>query len=291
AGAEVVENENGTAPGIIMETKDRKAKVILLPGPPGELEPMFEQDILPRLREIQKDPVHTKMFRITDLGESEVEDRMLPVIARRHPLQVAYCASPGIVRLFLTSADPVTLGDAIHDVRAEFGTAILHDSSPSLAADVVRLLRRKKARLATAESCTGGLVSKLVTDVSGSSGIFLGGIVSYANAIKEQMLGVKTETLEDYGAVSRETAEEMVNGIVERFQCDAAISLTGIAGPGGGTPEKPVGLVYAGIHWRGVTTVHELRLRRSREQIRDRAAASALQLLRKAILADDVEKA
>ena len=291
AGAEVVENENGTAPGIIMETKDRKAKVILLPGPPGELEPMFEQDILPRLREIQKDPVHTKMFRITDLGESEVEDRMLPVIARRHPLQVAYCASPGIVRLFLTSSDPVTLGDAIHDVRAEFGTAILHDSSPSLAADVVRLLRRKKARLATAESCTGGLVSKLVTDVSGSSEIFLGGIVSYANAIKEQMLGVKTETLEDYGAVSRETAEEMVNGIVERFQCDAAISLTGIAGPGGGTPEKPVGLVYAGIHWRGVTTVHELRLRRSREQIRDRAAASALQLLRKAILADDVEKA
>ena len=291
AGADILENRNGTAPGLILRVPDSKAKVIMLPGPPNELEPMFDEDVLPLLQEEMKEACYTVIYRIAGIGESEVEDRMLPIISRYHPLQVAYCASAGMVRLFLTSSDTNVLADASTDVKGIFGKALFGDKCESLAADVVRLLKRERATFATAESCTGGLVAKEITDVSGSSSVFLGGVVAYANEIKQNVLGVKAETLEEFGAVSEETAEEMVRGLAEKFNCDAAISLTGIAGPGGGSLEKPVGLVYAGIYWRGKVTIHELHLRRSRSQIRERAAASALYLLREMMLSDGVEKA
>lgn len=291
AGAEVLANRNGTAPGLILKVPGSKAKVIMLPGPPGELEPMFDEAVLPMLLEEQKEAAYTAVYRIAGIGESEVEDRMLTIISRYHPLQVAYCASPGMVRLFLTSSDTNVLTDAAVEVKQIFGNALFHEKCESLAADVVRLLKREHATFATAESCTGGLVAKEITDVSGASSIFLGGVVAYANEIKQNILGVKAETLEEFGAVSRETAEEMVCGLAAKFGCDAAVSLTGIAGPGGGSLEKPVGLVYAGIFWRGKVTVHELHLRRSRSQIRERAAASALYLLREMILNDGSEKA
>lgn len=291
AGAEILENRNGTAPGLILNVPDSNAKVIMLPGPPGELEPMFDESVLPMLLEEVKTATYTAIYRIAGIGESEVEDRMLSVISRYHPLQVAYCASPGMVRLFLTSSDTSVLADAAVDVKQIFGNALFHEKSESLAADTVRLLKREHATFATAESCTGGLVAKEITDVSGASDVFLGGVVAYANEVKQNLLGVKAETLEEYGAVSEETAEEMVRGLAAKFGCDAAVSLTGIAGPGGGSLEKPVGLVYAGIYWRGKVTVHELHLRRSRSQIRERAAASALYLLREMILNDGSEKA
>lgn len=284
-GAKVIPNEFGTAPGLILRTDDGK-KIILLPGPPGELEPMFDSSVLPLLREEIRSSgqIFTRLFRLVGTGETDVEDRMLEILGKRHPLTAAYCAEPGLIRLFLNSSDPFVLNEAAADVKNVFSSELIDPESSSLAEELIRLLRREKAAMATAESCTGGLVAKLLTDIPGSSDVFLGGVVSYANRIKTDLLGVDPETLRKFGAVSPQTAEEMVRGLAARFGCDGAVSLTGVAGPGGGTPEKPVGLVYAGIFWRGEVEVHELRLRRSRAQIRASAAASAMNLLRLKIL-------
>lgn len=287
-GATVIPNRNGTAPGLILTTPADDPypgkTIIMMPGPPGEIRPMFESDVLPFLLEKSEQRSHTKMFYVCGIGESEIEERMLPVIARTHPLSVAYCATHEFVKLFLNSSDMDILSHVVTQVRDEFGDLLLMDGSTGPAYDTVKQLRRMGLTLATAESCTGGLAAKMITDVPGASDVFMGSVVSYANRIKESALGVKSTTLEDFGAVSRETALEMVNGIAERFGVDCAISLTGIAGPGGGTPDKPVGLVYCGVKCCDKTEILEFRLTRSREQIRERAAAKALDHLRRMLL-------
>ncbi len=283
-GSKVILNQFGTAPGLVIRPPDAPEKmVILLPGPPAELQPMFEKDVLPLIMERAEKRCYTKLIYICGVGESEVEERILPMLAKTHPLTAAYCATHEYVKLFLNSPDLDILADATLEVRAEFGHDVL-EGSDGIAGDVVRLLKRRGLTIATAESCTGGLVAKMITDISGASDVFPGSVVSYANRIKESALGVRPETLESVGAVSRETVREMAQGIAERFGTDCAIALSGIAGPGGGTPEKPVGLVYCGIVCGGVTEVFEFRLGRSREQIRERAAAKALDMLRRMLL-------
>ena len=283
-GSKVILNQFGTAPGLVIHPPEAPEKmVILLPGPPAELQPMFEKDVLPLIMERAEKRCYTKLFYICGVGESEVEERILPMLAKTHPLTAAYCATHEYVKLFLNSPDLDILADATLEVRAEFGHDVL-EGSDGIAGDVVRLLKRRGLTIATAESCTGGLVAKMITDISGASDVFPGSVVSYANRIKESALGVRPETLESVGAVSRETVREMAQGIAERFGTDCAIALSGIAGPGGGTPEKPVGLVYCGIVCEGVTEVFEFRLGRSREQIRERAAAKALDMLRRMLL-------
>lgn len=287
-GASVIANHNGTAPGLLMKTSESDPfpgrTIIMMPGPPGEIRPMFENDVLPLILKSADVRSHTKLFFVCGPGESEIEDRMLPILAKTHPLSVAYCATHQYVKLFLNSSDMDTLGGAISAVRNEFGDQLLRDGSAGPHEDVVRLLREQKLTLATAESCTGGLVAKMVTDVSGASDVFLGAVVSYANRIKEEALGVRAETLKDFGAVSAETAREMVEGIASRFRADTAIALTGVAGPNGGTPEKPVGLVYAAVKCLDRCEVYDFHLTRSREQIRERAAAKALDMLRRMLL-------
>ena len=283
-GCRVILNQFGTAPGLVIRPPEAPEKmVILLPGPPAELQPMFEKDVLPLIVERAEKRCYTKLFYICGVGESEVEERILPLLAKTHPLTAAYCAPHEYANLSLTSPDMDILADATLEVRAEFGNDVL-EGSDGIAGDVVRLLKRRGLTIATAESCTGGLVAKMITDISGASDVFPGSVVSYANRIKEAALGVRAETLESVGAVSRETVREMAEGIAERFGTDCAIALSGIAGPGGGTPEKPVGLVYCGIVCEGVTEVFEFRLGRSREQIRERAAAKALDMLRRMLL-------
>lgn len=283
-GCKVLLNQFGTAPGIVIRPPDAPEKmVILLPGPPAELQPMFEKDVLPLIAERAEKHCYTKLFYICGVGESEVEERILPMLAKTHPLTAAYCATHEFVKLFLNSPSMEILADATMEVRAEFGNDVL-EGSDGVAGDVVRLLKRRNLTVATAESCTGGLVAKMITDISGASDVFPGSVVSYANRIKEAALGVKEETLASVGAVSRETVREMADGIAERFGTDCSIALSGIAGPGGGTPEKPVGLVYCGIRCNGETEVFEFRLGRSREQIRERAAARALDQLRRMLL-------
>lgn len=160
-GAEVIENKNGTAPGLILHTGKEDVcpdkTIILLPGPPGEIVPMFENDVLPRLLDMASGAaLHTKLFLVCGVGESEVEDRMLPIISRTHPLSVAYCATHDFVKLFLSSTNMDSLGSAIASVRSEFGNQLLKDRSTGVADDVVKILKSKKKTLATAESCTGG---------------------------------------------------------------------------------------------------------------------------------------
>lgn len=281
AGAVVIPNRNGTAPGIVLRPSDGKM-VILLPGPPGEICPMFEEDVMPLLLKEDLPREQTVLLHICGIGESEVEERMLPLLSTTHPLGAAYCAGHGAVKLFLRSGSEEVLADALAYAKNEFGKAVLQ--TDNVAADVVALLKKRGMTLVTAESCTGGLVAKMITDVAGASDVYPGSVVSYANEVKEQLLGVKHETLVSYGAVSRETAREMAEGAAARFGSDCAIALTGIAGPGGGTPEKPVGLVYCGIFCGGRCEIFEFRLKRSREQIRERAAAGALNRLRLMLL-------
>jgi len=287
--AEILYNRYGTAPGLIIrtgETHDEfpNKNVIMLPGPPGELEPMFSRSVIPILKKERKQQIYSKCFYVCGIGESAVEDRMLYTIDRNPGVSVAYCASAQYVKLFIKSFSSEILGNVIRDIRAIFANELLPDRAESLAEEVLHLLRKNEDTLATAESCTGGLISKMITDIPGSSDVFQGSVVSYANRIKESILGVSPDTLQKFGAVSPETAKEMVLGLAEKFQVSAAVAATGIAGPDGGTPEKPVGLVYVGIFYQGRCEIFKLFLQRSREQIRERAACEALNRLRLMIL-------
>ncbi len=279
-GAEVLPNGFGSAPGIHLERDGRT--VFLLPGPPPELQPMFEISVLPRLNAKRTEPVYADLLRIVGIGESEIEDLLEPHLIPE--VSAAYCASPGFVKLFLTSNDETLLKRTAADARGLFRANVLPPEVTSLPQDVLRLLDQRNLRLATAESCTGGLISEQLTAIPGSSSAFLGGVVSYANELKMHVLGVSPETLERFGAVSRECAEEMVEGICARTHSDTAISVTGIAGPGGGSPEKPVGLVYIGVKVRAKTVVMECRFKGGRSQVRERAAAKALNTLRSMLL-------
>lgn len=279
-GAETIPNGYGSAPGIRLERNGKM--IILMPGPPSELRPMFTDSVLPLLKAKQTERVYTDLLRIAGVGESEVEDLLEPHLVPE--VSAAYCAQPGLVRLFLTSKDDALLKRVAAEARELFRADILPAGVTSLPEDVLRLLKTKKLMLATAESCTGGMISEQITAVPGSSNAFLGGVNSYANEIKTRFLGVSEETLRTVGAVSRECAEEMVNGIADRAKADAAISVTGIAGPGGATPGKPVGLVYIGVRLHTKTVVLECHFRGGRDQVRERTAAKALNTLRSMLL-------
>lgn len=286
-GAIVLPNECGTAPGLILEHQSLEGAddrtIILLPGPPGEMKPMFDRVVAPYLRERLTNRLSACELRIAGLGESVVEDRMLPELARTPSLSAAYCASPQCVRLFLTSPRADVMPGAVAAVRRIFADELIGDESEDLADELIRMFRARRLTLAVAESCTGGLLAKLLTDRPGASDVFAGGVVSYSNEVKKSLLHVSEEVLARCGAVSQETARAMLDGLAEAIPSDAAIALTGIAGPGGATVEKPVGLVYAGVRFQTQTEIMELRLRGSRAQIRERACAEAMFRLRKLV--------
>ena len=279
-GAEPLLNSFGSAPGINITTPDSK-HIVMLPGPPSELHPMFDNQLLPILKARLDTHIYTRLFHLSGVPESRVEERTIPIIDANPGLSVAYCASPEFVKLFLKSTDCACVERAEKAVRAEFHAELLHDSSRTVAEEIILLLRERKTTLALAESCTGGLISQLITDVSGSSEVYMGGVVSYANSAKRDLLGVSENTLEQFGAVSAECAGEMLRGAASRFHTDCSISVTGIAGPTAGTPEKPVGLVYIGVRCFEQELVKEYHFRGSREQVRARTAAVALNTLRR----------
>ncbi len=293
-GAKVIRNDCGTAPGLILRTPETDEfpdrTIIMLPGPPNELCPMMDASIIPFLKKTLKQFTFTREFRIAGLGENIVEERMLPVITRFHSmLSVAYCATAQFVRLFLTSESPEVMESAIQSVQELFADELLSEDADSLSHEILKLLGERGETLALAESCTGGLAAKLLTDIPGSSDVFAGGVVTYSDAAKTSLLGVPPDVIRKHGAVSLETARAMVDGLTNAVPSDAAIALTGIAGPGGATVGKPVGLVYVAIRYRNRTELFELRLRRTREQIRERAVAGAFFRLRAMILAPENE--
>ena len=279
-GARVLPNHCGSAPGVCITTA-RNKHIAMLPGPPSELHVMFDEQLLPILKENLSERIYTKLFHISGVPESRVEERTVPILEAHKGLSAAYCASPEFVKLFLKSESEACLESAMKAVRMEFAKELLHEGCSSAAAEIVYLLREQKKSLSLAESCTGGLISRLITDVPGASEIYMGGVVSYANAAKEELLGVRQETLQQYGAVSEECASEMVQGAAARFHTECAISVTGIAGPGGGTEDKPVGTVCIGVCCNGKQWIRTFHFSGSREQIRNRSCAVALNTLRR----------
>ena len=291
-GCTVFANDWGTAPGCAFETEN--CIVAMLPGPPRECRPMTDLRLVPYLAKKGDGVIYSDSLRICGMGESAVEAILRPIMENAvNPTIAPYCKL-GEVELRVTAkaeseeAAKELTTPVVSKIKEILGDVVYGVNIDNLEQAVVLALKSKGLTLATAESCTGGLVSKRITDVSGSSEVFLGGVVSYANSVKEKVLGVKGETLASVGAVSAETAGEMAKGVCALTGADVGVSLTGIAGPGGGSEEKPVGLVYMGLCRGENVTVTELRIGsrgRTRDDIRCQAATTAL----KAVL-DEIRK-
>jgi nicotinamide-nucleotide amidase len=289
-GAIVFDNDYGTAPSLALSNENQSKSVIMLPGPASELVPIFKEKIIPYLRERSDRVLVSRNIHVFGMGESMVESKIEDIMKNStNPTVAPYCKE-GEVRLRVTaSAENENAAKALCDDMierisdTEVGDYIYGVDIDSLERAVVEFLRAKGLTLAFAESCTGGLVAKRITDVSGCSDVFMGSCVTYANEAKMRVLGVKAETLDKFGAVSAETACEMARGARERIGSDVAVSLTGIAGPGGGTPEKPVGTVYLAISTENGEEVRKLSLSamRSREYIRMVSASNAFDMVLK----------
>ncbi len=284
--AEVLPNPNGTAPGLWCR-HPRPAAVVLLPGPPSEFIPMVEASVLPRLLSFLPPGVQApRVVRVAGLPESLVEQRTEKALLGLPALSTAYCARPGCVTVRVT--DPLhraeILAAAEERLRAAFGSLALPPGCLGPAHHIGVLLQERGWRLAVAESCTGGLVAAAVTDVPGASAWFLGGLVTYANAWKESLLGVPDATLRRHGAVSEPAVRHMLAGLQERFGVETAVAVSGIAGPTGGSPQKPVGTVFLGAAVPGHAEVTRHSFPGNRAAVRERAAAAALVMLRQALL-------
>lgn len=288
-GAIVFPNRYGTAPALALCGGERGEKtVIMLPGPPGELEPLCRELVVPYLRERRESVLVSRNIHIFGMGESAVETVLCDLMtAAVNPTVAPYCKE-GEVRLRVTaSADTEEhakkmCDETIEKIRAtEVGGKIYGVDVGGLEHAVIDFLHRKNLTLCTAESCTGGLIAKRLTDVSGGSDVFFGGCVTYTNDVKHRLLGVSEETLSRVGAVSAEVAMEMAKGARERLGTDVAVSATGVAGPGGGTAETPVGTVYIGISTARGESFRKLSLSsmRSREYIRIVSASNALDMV------------
>jgi len=287
-GATILPNANGTAPGCMIEENGKI--LLMLPGPPNECEPMFFAEVAPRLRQRTDSVFVSRTLRLCGIGESAAETEIKDMLDAQTNPTIAPYAKTGEVQLRITAkaADDETALGLIAPVADELyrrlGQYIYAEGEDSLAVVVVKLMAARGLTLGIAESCTGGLLSGAITDVAGASDVLLEAAVTYSNAAKAARLGVREETLARFGAVSRETAVEMAEGIARTSGADIGVSTTGIAGPGGGTETKPVGLVYIGLHYKNKTEVIELNTSGNRRKVRDRTVVQALNLLRKVVL-------
>ena len=289
-GAIVLDNANGTAPGIIIE--EGQKTVVLLPGPPNELIPMFENQVYPYLREKQPEVIYSKMIKICGVGESMAETRIKDMIDAQTNPTIATYAKTGEVHLRITAKAKdekearKLIKPVVKELKQRFGTSIYTtDEKETLEEAVIKLLRKKGLILSTAESCTGGMLSSRLINVPGASDVYKEGFITYSDKAKHKYLMVKKSTLKAYSAVSRKTAKEMAKGCCLNTGADVSIAVTGLAGPDGGTEEKPVGLVYIACCYKKKVHVQELHLNGNRMKIREQATVKALTLLRECILA------
>lgn len=288
-GAKVVDNHNGTAPGLIIEENGKTA--ILLPGPPNEIKPMFERDIMPYLRSLEPEGIYSKMVKICSIGESKAETMVLDLMENQSNPTIAPYAKTGEVHFRVTAraldeaeADKL-MEPMLKELSERFGDKIYTTSEEvTLEEAIVDMLKEKNLTLTTAESCTAGLLAGRIMNVAGASQIYNEGYITYSNEAKEKLVGVSHGTLESHGAVSHETAAEMAEGAARAAGADASVSVTGIAGPDGGTKEKPVGLVYVGCYVKGNVRTEEFRFLGNRAKNREYAVVRALTLLREELL-------
>ena len=288
-GAIVLENTQGTAPGLWLETDGRI--VILLPGPPQELKPMFTQEVEGRLAwRTTAVRLYKRELRVAGMAESDVEQRIAPIYTRYPDAQTTILASPGEVQIHLRawSADATAaeklLKEMVERVVMALGENIFTTKGESLEEVVARDLNLNGATIAVAESCTGGLLAQRLTSIPGSSSYFLGGVVCYSNDLKRVWVDVPADLLESKGAVSMEVARALAEGIRRRSGSTLGLAVTGIAGPGGGSPEKPVGTVHVALAERAGGKERTLHLPGDRDRIRWQASQAALDLVRRHFL-------
>lgn len=292
-GAVVLENPNGSAPGQWLDTiyAEHRKLVMLLPGPPAELKPMFDAECVPRLREaLPARHIATRVLKAALIGESACDARIAPIYTQYTDVETTILAHLGDIQLNLICSKPIVdLAQARVDslagkIEEELEDYIYSSHGETLEQIVLFYLEMRGATLSVAESCTGGLVCERLTSISGSSRSFYGGAVVYSNELKSEFANVPPSVLERHGAVSKETAEAMAEGIRERCDTTLGVGVTGIAGPTGGTEEKPVGLVYIGVSDGKKTDVVERRFTGDRERIRSFAAQTALDLVRRKLM-------
>jgi nicotinamide-nucleotide amidase len=307
-GALVLANPNGTAPGLAMQIEDRRSKMedgkplprssiselptpnqwlVMLPGPPRELRPMFDDQVVPLLRREYPPaaPFVCRTLRTSGIAESRVQEKIGSPLYKLEAmgLAVGYCARAGQVdvRLSARGADAErVVREAVAIVQRTFGPQIYGLDDEEIEAVVVRLLTERRKTLALAESCTGGGIAQRVTNVPGASAVFMAGFVTYSNEAKQQFLGVRGETLAAHGAVSEAVAREMAEGARRQTGADYALAVTGIAGPGGGTTDKPVGTVFIALAGESGTTVERRTNLYERETFKQLTAQQALEQLR-----------
>ncbi len=289
-GAQALRNPRGTAPGQVLPLDGRL--LVLLPGPPGEMKPMFDEQVLPllRARAGATRVVRRRVLKIAAMGESDVDQVAAPVYSRFDDVTTTILGAAGQIELHLVAGGD---GDEEAEARIERLAAALREALPGrvfsedgreLPHVVVDLLRERGLTLALAESCTGGLLAARLTDVPGASAVLERGFVTYANRAKVEEVGVPASTLEQHGAVSKETAAAMAAGAMKTAGVDVGVGITGIAGPDGGTSEKPVGLVYLATCGAAGTRVRRSIFPGGRERVRHQATQVALEMLRRGLL-------
>ncbi|MEI9998590.1 MAG: competence/damage-inducible protein A [Verrucomicrobiota bacterium] len=285
-GGVVLPNPQGTAPGLVVEN-DRTVAV-LLPGPPRELRPMWENEAVPWLRKRFADrlpPVHEVTLRLVGTGESRVQPLIEPDVHAFDPIEVGYCARPGEVDLRLIAPDAARLEKAAALARERLAAHIYAEGTETMEQVVVRLARAARKTVATAESCTGGAIANRITNVPHSSEMFRYGWVTYASVAKMTELGVPAAIIERHGAVSEQVAQAMAEGALRVGEADLAVAVTGNAGPTSSTPDKPVGLVYFALAARGrPTQTLERTIANTRETFKYMATQLALDLARRALV-------
>lgn len=286
--AYVLKNDNGTAPGCIMEKEGKM--IVVLPGPPKEMESMFENYVKPYLSKLTDDVIESEVLRIIGVGESKVENDILDIIdSQTNPTIATYAKGYECTLRITAKAKSVEEAKELikpmsDEMKRRFGQSLYATGETSIEEVVSKMLVENNLKIAVAESCTGGMVSASLINYPGISSVFMEGCVTYSNEAKMKSLGVKKETLDVYGAVSDKCAKEMASGVAARYNTNIGIATTGIAGPDGGTDEKPVGLVYFGIYINGKVISKKYVFNGDRQGVRERATRTILNDLRLELL-------
>ena len=289
AGAQVLPNENGSAPGFYLKAninpRISSPHLFVLPGPPRELQPMFRKYVMPLLQSLApSSAIEQRVYKVAGLGESSVEEAIGEKVLAIPGIELGYCARPGEVDVRIIGK-PEAIQQADTIIRSALGFSIFSTADETLEEIVVRLLTKRNQTLATAESCTGGLIANRITNVPGASSAFIAGYICYANQAKSDMLNVDPKLVERHGAVSELVARTLAEHARACAGCDYALATTGVAGPTGGSPEKPVGTVYVGLASAdSENIVKRFFFPTDRETFKQLAAQSALDLLRRKIL-------
>lgn len=286
-GSIILHNDKGTAPGCIIEENNKI--MVMLPGPPREMQHMFQSYVVPFLKERSMDTMESKLLRVFGIGEGHMEEKIQDIIhSQGNPTIAPYAKDYDcVIRITAKAETSQKCKEKIQEVekkiRARLGEYIYSSGEETLDQLVPRLLVEKGITISMAESCTGGMLSSMLVEYPGVSKIFQQGFVTYSNEAKIKYVQVQPETLETYGAVSEQTAAEMAQGAAQVSQSHIGVGITGIAGPGGGTEEKPVGLVYVGLYYNGQVQVQRWLLNGDRQRIRKRTCLQVLDWIRRTI--------